>query len=183
MRYQEIYKSLLWQEFVLHNKSNALSNRENLIVFLETLFVLFLQCHIILGPKNLKFQNSTSITRLGFQKPHINHGIIWIIRICCGFENTTLIAIANNRITPDCPNYCPCCDHGEQTFLHWILLCPALTQYRTSSLVHRGSHVPYMENLSAFLSKTIPIIRHRNLTLVPYTRSDVKNSLNDNIND
>ncbi|OUM70091.1 hypothetical protein PIROE2DRAFT_1769 [Piromyces sp. E2] len=45
------------------------------------------------------------------------------------------------------------------------------------------SHVPYMEGLAAFLTKTIPIIRHRYLTLVPYTGSDVRNSLNDNIND
>ncbi|OUM65066.1 hypothetical protein PIROE2DRAFT_7954 [Piromyces sp. E2] len=41
----------------------------------------------------------------------------------------------HERITPDCLNYCPCCGHGEQTFLHWILLCSALIQYRTTSLV------------------------------------------------
>ncbi|OUM57450.1 hypothetical protein PIROE2DRAFT_17564 [Piromyces sp. E2] len=83
---------------------------------------------------NLQFKNSTSITRIGFQKSYLTLGIIWIIRICCGFENTTRIAIVSNRVTPDCSSYCPCCDHGEQTFLHWILLCPALTQYRTTSL-------------------------------------------------
>ncbi|OUM65571.1 hypothetical protein PIROE2DRAFT_7413 [Piromyces sp. E2] len=178
---------------------------------------------------NLQFKNSTSITRIGFQKPYLNIGIIWIIRIRCGFENTTRIAIASNRVTPDCPRYCSCCGHGEQTFLHWILLCPVLTQYRTTSLAFNelqidkaeqrhlheqlysssGSHVPYMEGLAAFLTKTIPIISssmkllydrfsktpneiksanvvsigHRNLTLVPYTGSDVRNSLNDNIND
>ncbi|OUM61882.1 hypothetical protein PIROE2DRAFT_11995 [Piromyces sp. E2] len=144
-------------------------------------------------------------------------------------ENTTRIAVASNRVTPDCPSYCSCCGHGDQTLLHWILLCPALTQYRTTSLTFNelqidkveqrhlnehlysssGSHVPYMEGLAAFFTKTIPIISssmkllfdrfnktlnviksadialigHRNLTLVPYTGSDIRNPLNDNIND
>ncbi|OUM62336.1 hypothetical protein PIROE2DRAFT_11386, partial [Piromyces sp. E2] len=86
---------------------------------------------------NLQFKNSTSITRLGFQKPYLNLGIIWIIRIRCGFENTTRIAITSNKVTPD--SYCPCFDHREQTFLHWILLCPALTQYRTTSVLLTNS--------------------------------------------
>ncbi|OUM56517.1 hypothetical protein PIROE2DRAFT_18854 [Piromyces sp. E2] len=63
----------------------------------------------------LQFQNSTSITRLGFQKPHLNPGIIWIIRIRWGFENTTQIAIASNRVTPDYPSHCPCCGHVPDT--------------------------------------------------------------------
>ncbi|OUM63152.1 hypothetical protein PIROE2DRAFT_10368 [Piromyces sp. E2] len=75
-----------------------------------------------------------------------------------------------------------------------------------------GSPVPYMEGLAAFFNKNFFIINsfmnckavhsnvfvktsnvfksadvvsigNRNLTLVPYTGSDVRNSLNDNIND
>ncbi|OUM59358.1 hypothetical protein PIROE2DRAFT_15133 [Piromyces sp. E2] len=46
---------------------------------------------------NLQYKNLTSITRLGFQKPYLNLGLIWIIRIRCGFENTTRIVIASNR--------------------------------------------------------------------------------------
>ena len=57
-----------------------------------------------------------------------------IIRIRCGFENTTRIAIASNKVTSDCPSYCPCCCYGEQSFQHWIFECPALNRYRTTSL-------------------------------------------------
>ena len=46
---------------------------------------------------NFQFQNSTKITRIGFEKPHLNLGINWIIRIRCGFENSSRIAIASNR--------------------------------------------------------------------------------------
>ena len=83
---------------------------------------------------NFQFQNSTKITRIGFEKPHLNLGINWIIRIRCGFENSSRIAIASNRVTPDCPRFCPCCGHGEQSFQHWILECPTFSQHRTKSL-------------------------------------------------
>ena len=72
-----------------------------------------------------------------------------------------------------------------------------------------GSHVPYVEGLAAFLTKSIPIISssmkllfdrfsktpnviksvdvvpiwHRNSLSVPYTESNVRNESNDNIND
>jgi len=62
---------------------------------------------------NSQFQNSTKITRIGFEKSHLNLGINWIIRIRCGFKNSSRIAIARNRVTPDCPLFCPCCGHGE----------------------------------------------------------------------
>ncbi|OUM67183.1 hypothetical protein PIROE2DRAFT_5451 [Piromyces sp. E2] len=59
----------------------------------------------------------------------LNNGIKPLRYSNLQFKNSTSITL-----TPDFPNYCPCCGHGEQTFLHWILLCPALTQYRTTSL-------------------------------------------------
>jgi len=71
---------------------------------------------------------------LDFEKPHLNLGINWIIRIHCGFENSSRIAIASNRVTPDCPRFCPCCGHREQSFQHWILVCPTFSQHRTKSL-------------------------------------------------
>jgi len=37
-------------------------------------------------------------------------------------------------IPPDCPCFCPCCGHGEQSFQHWILECPTFSQHRTKSL-------------------------------------------------
>ena len=83
---------------------------------------------------NFQFQNSTKITRIGFEKPHLNLGINWIIRIRCGFENSSRIAIASNRVTSDFPCFCPCCGHGEQSFQHCILECPTFSQYRTKSL-------------------------------------------------
>ena len=223
---------------------------------------------------NNQYRNSNRITLIGFLKPHLNLGITWIIRIRCGFENSTRIAIASNRVTTDCPHYCPCCGHGEQSFIHWILECSALNKYRTESLdflneiytlfrnkynnlfvthllpeteVNKiiynytysfllggtlaynelqidmaeqrqldeqlysssGSHVPYVEGLAAFLTKSIPIISssmkllfdrfsktpnviksvdvvpiwHRNSLSVPYTESNVRNESNDNIND
>ncbi|OUM68689.1 hypothetical protein PIROE2DRAFT_3532 [Piromyces sp. E2] len=49
----------------------------------------------------LNFQNSTNIPRINLQKLHFNLGIIWIFRIRCDFENTTQIAIASNRVTPE----------------------------------------------------------------------------------
>jgi len=64
----------------------------------------------------------------------LNLGINWIIRIRCGFENSSRIAIASNRVTPDCLRFCPCCGHEEQSFQHWILECPIFSQHRTKSL-------------------------------------------------
>ena len=223
---------------------------------------------------SINYMNSTKITKISFQKPHLNLGINWIIRIRCGFENSTRIAIASNRVTTDCPKYCPCCEHGDQSFLHWILECSAFNQYRIESLgflndlftlfrnkynnlfptillpeleVNKiinnyiftfllggtsafdelqidmaeqrhlneqlysssGSHVPYMEGLAVFLTKTIPIISssmkllfdrfsktpnviksadvvpigHRNSLSIPYTESSASNSSNENSND
>jgi len=83
---------------------------------------------------NFQFQNSTKITRIGFERPHLNLDINWIIRSRFGFENSSRIAIASNSVTPHCPRFCPCCGHGKQSFQYWILECPAFSQYRTKSL-------------------------------------------------
>ncbi|OUM68178.1 hypothetical protein PIROE2DRAFT_4180 [Piromyces sp. E2] len=71
--------------------------------------------------------NSTSITRLSFQKPHLNLGMIRIIRIRCDFENTTRIVIASNRVTPDCLSHCPCCGQGRTNFPTLDFTVPVLT--------------------------------------------------------
>ncbi|OUM61913.1 hypothetical protein PIROE2DRAFT_11925 [Piromyces sp. E2] len=52
-----------------------------------------------------------------FQKPYLNLGIIWNIRIGCGFENTTRIVITSNRVTPDFLSYCPCCGSNKLSYI------------------------------------------------------------------
>ncbi|OUM60033.1 hypothetical protein PIROE2DRAFT_14288 [Piromyces sp. E2] len=113
---------------------------------------------ILVGDFNMSFHNIKSYISCYFPDwtvaELIGNNFIW----AKGTKSSRIDHIIYNRsiVTPDCPNYCPCCGHGEQTFLYWILLCPALTQYRTTSLGFL--HVPYMDGLAAFLTKTIPII-------------------------
>ncbi len=83
---------------------------------------------------NNKFSDTKCLFRLSYDKPQLNLGINWILRIRAGYEKTTRIAIASNRVTDDCPRQCPCCDIGKQSFQHWILECSKFSQLRSKYL-------------------------------------------------
>ena len=83
---------------------------------------------------NNKFSDTSRIFVLGYEHPHLNLGINWILRIRCGFENNSKIAIASNRVNNECPNFCPCCETGSQSFQHWILECTRFNQLRSKYL-------------------------------------------------
>jgi len=74
--------------------------------------------------KNSKFSDTKQLLRFSYDKPHLNLGINWILRIRSNFENSTRIVIASKRVTPDCPRYCPCCGcgNGKQSFFFIGLL-------------------------------------------------------------
>ncbi|OUM70529.1 hypothetical protein PIROE2DRAFT_1408, partial [Piromyces sp. E2] len=184
---------------------------------------------------NLQFKNSTSITRIGFQKPYLNLGIIWIIRIRCELHlialGIVLVVAMENKLSY-IGFYCTqSLTQYRTTSLGFVdeLFNLFLNKYNNLYLHHQlpelelnniiynyiftfllggtlafnelqidkaeqrhlneqlysssGSHVPYMEGLAAFLTKTIPIISSSMKLLFDRFRSDVRNSLNDNIND
>ena len=83
---------------------------------------------------NSKFSDTKCLFRLSYDKPQLNLGINWILRIRAGYENTTRIAIASNRVTDTCPRHCPCCGNGNQSFQHWILECSKFSQLRSKYL-------------------------------------------------
>ncbi|OUM68406.1 hypothetical protein PIROE2DRAFT_3849 [Piromyces sp. E2] len=90
----------------------------------------------LLDIPTLQFKNSTNNHSFRFSKTSLlilesSGSFVFVFVV---LKNTTGTVIAYNSVTPDCPSHCPCCDHGEQTFLHWILLCPTLIQYKTTSL-------------------------------------------------
>ena len=84
--------------------------------------------------KNSKFADTKQLFRFSYDKPQVNLGINWILRIRANFENSTRIALASNRVTPDCPRCCPCCNKGKQSFLHWILECEKFLDLRIKYL-------------------------------------------------
>ncbi len=83
---------------------------------------------------NYKFSDVKRLFRLSYDKPHLNLGINWILRIRAGYEKNTRIAIASNRVTDNCPRQCPCCGIGDQSFQHWILECSKFAQLRSKYL-------------------------------------------------
>jgi len=88
----------------------------------------------LLGTQNYKFSDVKRLFRLSYDKPHLNLGINWILRIRAGYEKNTRIAISSNRVTDNCPRQCPYCDIGDQSFQHWILECSKFAQLRSKYL-------------------------------------------------
>jgi len=83
---------------------------------------------------NAKFVNNKSIILLSLEYPQFNLGFSWIIRLRCGYKFNTTIAIRMGRVSNDCPKTCPCCGQGDQSFVHWIFKCDALSSYRWNLL-------------------------------------------------
>ena len=81
-----------------------------------------------------KFCDSKHIIMLGYEYPHINLGIKWIIRLRCGYIYNSKIAYKSGKVSKECPSYCPCCQQGEQSFEHWIFDCPFFSLIRWNSL-------------------------------------------------
>jgi len=88
----------------------------------------------VLRYNNNKFSDTKYLFLLSYDKPHLNLGINWILRIRAGYEKNARIAIASNRITDDCPRHCPCCGTGNQSFQHWIIECSNFAQLRSKHL-------------------------------------------------
>jgi len=70
---------------------------------------------------NNKFSDTKYLFRLSYDKPHLNLGINWILRIRADYEKNARIAIASNRVTDNCPRHCSCCGAGNQSFQHWTI--------------------------------------------------------------
>jgi len=83
---------------------------------------------------NNKFSDTKYLFHLSYDKPHLNLGINWILRIRAGYEKNARIAIANNRVTDDYPRHCPCCGTDNQSFQHWIIECSNFAQLRSKHL-------------------------------------------------
>ena len=45
-----------------------------------------------------------------------------------------LNVIAANIVKDTCPDTCPCCNSGNQTFEHWLLECPMFNYHRSKYL-------------------------------------------------
>jgi len=82
----------------------------------------------------MQFSDTKYLFRLSYDKPHLNLGINWILRIRAGYEKNVRIAIASNRVTDDCPRHCPCCGTGNQSFQHWIIEFSNFAQLRSKHL-------------------------------------------------
>ena len=67
---------------------------------------------------NNNFSDTKRLFRLSYDKPQLNLGINWILRIRAGYEKTTRIAIASNIVTDNCPRHSPCYGIGNQSFQH-----------------------------------------------------------------
>jgi len=54
------------------------------------------------------------------------------MKTCCGYKFDTSVAKAAKLVTEYCPNFCPYCFSGKQNIEHWIVLCPAFNEIRSS---------------------------------------------------
>ncbi|ORX81947.1 hypothetical protein BCR32DRAFT_279342 [Anaeromyces robustus] len=59
---------------------------------------------------------------------------IKLIRLCCGYVYDLKIAFKSEKVSKECPSYCPCYQQGHQSFEHWIVYCPFFSLIRWNSL-------------------------------------------------
>ena len=54
-----------------------------------------------------------------------------MLKLRCGYRFDSIVAKAANIVKDTCPDTCPCCNSGNQTFEHWLLECPMFNYHRS----------------------------------------------------
>jgi len=58
----------------------------------------------------------------------------WFLRLRSGFKYSITIAIRSGKVFDNCLKVSPCCEEGEQLFIHWIFEYSSFSLYRYESL-------------------------------------------------
>jgi len=104
---------------------------------------------------NFKFINTRNLFKLSLEYPYLSLGFNWILRLRAGYKYNTIITIRSDRVSDDCPKFCPCCGKGEQSFIHWIFECSTFSLCRCKSL-------DFIEHLFIIFANKV-----KNLSLLP----------------
>ena len=80
------------------------------------------------------FESTRYYINQSIKYPHLTLGFLWLLRIRCGYKLDSKVAIAAGFVKENTPSYCPCCNGGTQSFLHWVLVCPVFNSIRINRL-------------------------------------------------
>jgi len=77
---------------------------------------------------------SSGFSKLEIEYPDLAYGFNWLLKLRCGYRFDSIVAKAANIVKDTCPDTCPCCNSGNQTFEHWLLECPMFNYHRSKYL-------------------------------------------------
>jgi len=81
-----------------------------------------------------KLEHSSDFSKLEIEYPDLAYGFNWLLKLRCRYRFDIIVVKAANIVKDTCPDTCPCCYSGNQTFDHWLLECSMFNYHRSKYL-------------------------------------------------
>jgi len=116
---------------------------------------------------------SRDYLHLELEYPNLAYGFNWLLKIRSGYKFNSEIAKAAKLVSDSCPDYCPCCKGGSQTFEHWILECPTFDHWRSKLFGN-------LETIYLYVNRK-PLVSSDNINFSNNFNNNYNNNIYDNI--